>query len=414
MNYEIINLKISNELDIVLAYKRAKQLAEFTGMHLSTQTKFATAVSEICRNVLEHAEEGTIKYAIVEKDGDLFLEAVVTDQGRGIGNVEKVLNSLPLSANQKGTGIYNARKLVNHFDIKTSEGRGTKVIMQKNLPLKRPLINKKLVDKWVAHFENETAISPYEEIKKQNMELLNMMETLQNKNMEIEKQFEEIASLNNDLDQFAYTVSHDLKAPLKNIEALVSLLEESVRDKDYSELDSVCGMVNKQLIRMDMLIEEILSYSTLGKKQIDKQSVYIGGLVEEVVETITVPHGITITIQRDLPTLEIEAILLKQIFGNLIGNAIKYHDKKEGKVIIGGDMYNHGFYSFFVQDDGPGIPAIYQEKIFEIFELLPNSTLSSSGIGLSIVKKIIDEKGGKVWVESDGRGSKFIFTWPVE
>ena len=117
---DIVKIRLQNELDIVLAYKRAKQLSEYTGMNISSQTKFATAVSEICLNVLEHVGEGTITFGIIE-EGFLFLEALVVDHGRGIDDIDEILERKIVNINTKGCGIINSNKLVDQFFIERKQ-----------------------------------------------------------------------------------------------------------------------------------------------------------------------------------------------------------------------------------------------------------------------------------------------------
>lgn len=406
---EIVKIRIQNELDIVLAYKRAKQLSEYTGMNISTQTKFATAISEICRNVLEHVGEGHIKIGLVE-EGDMYLEALVSDRGRGISNLDEILTRQVDNINKKGCGIANSRKLVDQFKIESIPDNGTKVIMRKKIPVQHPAINISVIQGWKSYFEKEDHISPYEEIKKQNMQLMEVMETLQLKNLEAEEQLNEIKRLNSDLDKFAYTVSHDLKAPLKNIEAIITMVEESVDNKDPEGAKSSCGILKNQTLRMEKLINGILTYAKEGKQNIVKTQVDMHFLVCEVITTLNVPDKFTIEINPDLPILYTEEVLLNQIFSNLLSNAIKYHDKDRGSIRISYEKDETGLL-FFVEDDGPGISEADIKKIFKIFQPLVPAE-DSTGIGLSIVKNIVTEKGGRVWVESKGRGSKFLFSWP--
>jgi signal transduction histidine kinase len=405
---EIVKIRIQNELDIVLAYKRAKQLSEYTGMNISSQTKFATAVSEICRNVLEHVGEGNIKFGIVD-DEQLFLEAQVSDRGRGIDNIEEVLNRVITNQNVKGCGISNSKKLVDQFTIDSKPDNGTKVRMRKKIPRQHPPINNLIIQKWKDYFIQENVISPYEEIKQQNMHLIEVMDALKLKNLEAEEQINEIKRLNSDLDKFAYTVSHDLKAPLKNMEAITNMIEDSLKNSDIKDALESCDILKNQTSKMDRLITDILAYAKEGKQNIKKDQVNIYHLVCEVITTLKVPKNFQIKINESLPVLFTEEVLLNQVFSNLISNAIKYQDKPNGIVDIDFKKDDKGFI-FSVEDDGPGISEADAKKIFNIFQPLMK-TEDSTGIGLSIVKNIVTEKGGKVWLESLGRGSKFLFTW---
>jgi signal transduction histidine kinase len=431
----IVKIGLSNELDVVLAYKRAKQLSQLTGMHVPTQTKFATAVSEICRNVLEHVGEGSIRFGIVEKDNALHIEALVIDYGRGIANVEDIMNITIKPLVGKGWGIANARKLVDVFAIESGANKGTKVKLLKKIPPAHPPINKTIILGWIEYFTHEVVVSPYEEIKQQNMQILEVMEALRIKQIETEHQMDEIKSLhqnvsvllkereesnsllqkmNKELEAFAYTVSHDLKAPLRNIEGITKLIKKSILASSTQQANAHLDMLSEQVQRMNNLITGILSYAKSGRQQIEKTRVDVGKLLQEIIASIEVRAGIQVQVNTQMPVLETEEIYLRQIFTNLIDNAIKYHDLKEGKIEIQSEKKGN-FFEFAVKDDGPGIPEKYHEKIFQMYYAVNSSASSNStGLGLSIIKKITSEKGGKVWIESEGRGSTFIFTWPAE
>jgi anti-sigma regulatory factor (Ser/Thr protein kinase) len=171
MREAILTIRIQNEMDIVLAYRRAKQLSELTGLNISTQTKFATAISEICRNVMEHVGEGEIAFNLIEET-TLYLEAVVKDHGRGIDNLDQILKKQISNGSIKGCGIINSKKLVDLFDIESNALKGTKVTLRKKIPVPHPPINNLIIEGWKNYFLKEVAVSPYEEIKKQNMYLI--------------------------------------------------------------------------------------------------------------------------------------------------------------------------------------------------------------------------------------------------
>ncbi|MDO6596642.1 ATP-binding protein [Oceanihabitans sp. 2_MG-2023] len=215
---------------------------------------------------------------------------------------------------------------------------------------------------------------------------------------------------NEELNEYAHVVSHDLKAPLINIHTLVSWFMEDNKDaidlNAFKPLHQVLFNVEK----MDFLIKGILDYSTIDKIEAEDKLVNFNLIIKEVLQTLLIPEHIQIRIQEDLPSIFGNTWRFKQVFQNLIQNAIKYCDKQNGLVEIG-CIEKDTHYEFFVKDNGMGIKSDYFDKIFKVFTKL-ESTGSSSGIGLSIVKKIINYYNGSIWLESQkGIGSTFYFTF---
>lgn len=440
MEKEIIKIQIQNELDVVLAYKRAMQLSEKCGLALANQTKFATAISEICRNVLEHVGLGHIKFCLVETGGRRYLEGVVSDRGRGIAHLPELL-SQPQPRGSKGWGIYNSRKLVEVFKIQSSPNTGTRVQLGKIIGANHPTIPDSLIREWVTQFNHDREISPYAEIKNQNMQLIKILDQLRLKNIQTENQLEEIKRLNDrlqtsyqeinilleernvsnqellatnkELDQFAHVVSHDLKSPLYNIIALSGIIEECLVGENYSEAITTVSMLNKQAQQLDKLISDILLYSTTGRHNLTRKEVNLNLLIQNLLGSFNISPNVQVTVQPNLPTLISEEIYLQQVFSNLIGNALKYTDSENGLIQVSCKQENN-LLQFSVADNGPGIPLLDQERIFKIFETSSLHRNTSSGIGLSIVDKIIKFKGTAIWVESRGAGgATFKFTWPA-
>ncbi|SFG09634.1 sensor histidine kinase [Pontibacter chinhatensis] len=439
----ILKIEINNELDVVLAYKRAMQLSERLGMQQANQTKFATAVSEICRNVVEYVGSGSIQYSLAEVAGRRYLEALVSDRGRGIGNLDDILKRTDLvSYNNRGTGILNSRKLVDLFEIESDFERGTRVRLAKSLPQSSPAIGREMLKHWIQEFEHEAVISPYAEIKRQNMQLLEVLEQLRMRNLEAEQQLQEIRRLNTqlqqsnqeinklledrekqnlklqdinqNLDAFAHTVSHDLRAPLQNINGISTALEACLEAGQLEEAAYVFPMLRQQTQKMDRLITSILAYSLAGHGNLPKKALDLQVLLHQVVASLNVPATFRIEIQENLPVLYTQEIYLYQVFSNLISNAIKYHDQPEQALLQISYELKPDFLYFTVEDNGPGIPAERHRQLFNMYELghsFPRE--NSSGLGLSIVRKLVEEKGGSIWLDSSGRGSRFTFTWPT-
>lgn len=224
---------------------------------------------------------------------------------------------------------------------------------------------------------------------------------------------QELESANEELKNFAYVVSHDLKAPLRAIGSLADWLSTDYADKFDSEGKEHMGLLISRVRRMGNLIDGILQYSRVGRIKETRVSVDLNALVHEVIDLLSPPEHITITIEHSLPTVVMEKTRIQQVFQNLLSNAIKYMDKGQG--VIGIDcMAEQGNWKFSVSDNGPGIEERHFEKIFQLFQTLtPRDRVESTGVGLALVKKIVEMYGGKIWVESKvGEGSRFSFTLP--
>ncbi|HWQ66872.1 MAG TPA: PAS domain S-box protein [Methanospirillum sp.] len=219
---------------------------------------------------------------------------------------------------------------------------------------------------------------------------------------------------NQELQDFAYIISHDLKAPLRGITSLSEWLVTDYQDRLDESGVELLTLIQSRVSRMQLLIDGILSYSRAGRLLEEKEPVDCSVIIQEAIDNISPPRGITIQIDSPLPVVFAERTKILQIFQNLIGNAVKYMGRDEGHILIQG-MPGRGWWTMKIQDDGPGIDPKHHERIFQIFQSLsPSEDGQSSGIGLTIVKKIIETYGGTITLKSEpGVGSEFIFTLPI-
>lgn len=223
---------------------------------------------------------------------------------------------------------------------------------------------------------------------------------------------EELENVNDELKDFAYIISHDLKAPLRGISTLANWISEDCGDKLGEEGKEQMNLLLTRVERMHDLIEGVLSYSRVGRIKEDLVEINLNKLLPEVIDMIAPPESISVSLDNELPVITAEKTRILQLFQNLISNAVKYMDKPQGKIQIGCDDDGE-FWKLKVADNGSGIDKKHFEKIFKIFQTVSASdSYNSTGVGLSVVKKIVEMYGGNVWVESEvGSGSTFFFTF---
>lgn len=230
---------------------------------------------------------------------------------------------------------------------------------------------------------------------------------------EQERQRRELERSNADLEEFAYAISHDLKAPLRAIAHLAQWISEDAALTAKQETIDNLKLLQGRVDRLQMLMDGLLAYACVWRDADMVQSVDIAEVVHDVVHMLSPSPRFIITCEEPMPTLRTERAPLVTIFQNLIGNALKHHDRDEGRVTVSARLVD-GAYEFRVSDDGPGISPKFHERIFLIFQTLASRDhVESSGIGLALVKKRIESRGDRVWVESapPARGSTFVFTW---
>jgi PAS domain S-box-containing protein len=222
----------------------------------------------------------------------------------------------------------------------------------------------------------------------------------------------ELRSRNQELDQFAYVASHDLKAPLRAIASLSEWIEEDLAEQIPDENRYQMSLLRSRVKRMEGLINGLLYYSRIGRTHVPIETVDVRALIEEIIDSLAPPSTFTFNIGAELPIINTRRLPLRQVLANLLDNAFMHHPRLDGNVTL--SVTDGGrWYEFTIQDDGNGIDPSYHDKIFTIFQTLePRDTRESTGIGLAIVKKILETEGGSISVYSqEGQGSAFRFTW---
>jgi signal transduction histidine kinase len=228
-----------------------------------------------------------------------------------------------------------------------------------------------------------------------------------------EKLLDELTRINGELNTFTYSASHDLKSPLRGIDQLASWIAEDLGDDINDQTKDHLRLMRSRIDRMERLLGDLLAYSRVGRSVDDAVSVITHELVDDIYDLCVSNKNFTLHIAENMPVIETYKVPLELVFRNLISNAVKHHDKAAGNIWVSAEKKGD-FVEFLVRDDGPGVSADHQDRVFGMFQTLrPRDEIEGSGIGLALVKKSIETVGGKVVLESDGHnGCTFRFTWP--
>lgn len=316
----------------------------------------------------------------------IFSEEINDDVRCTLNNCKNIgiksFASLPLLAENKIIGVIG----LGYFD-------------------KQAFTNKRLIETFV----NEASAHLYNVL---------LLESLKKHELELEEKVAErtaqLEHSNNELREFAQVVSHDLKAPLRAISQLSYWLSQDYSDTIDAEGQQQLKLLIGRVKRLDNLIDGILKYSRAGKMREKEKTIDLQKLIEQTVTLLNPPATIKITIEDQLPTLVGDPTRMGQLFQNLIDNAIKYMDKPQGVIKIGCKKRAE-YWEFYVSDNGPGIEEKYFDRIFQIFQrLVARDSMEGTGVGLSLVKRIVQIYGGDIWIKSKlGEGTTFYFTLAV-
>lgn len=347
-----------------------------------------------------------------------------------MGKVLSFISSLKKEENIIGWEInLNIRnRIVGLFFAGTSYDRDYLIVASSDLSNSRKLFNdlmivnnqqinvmrKVIKENTDIQKEKAQSLQSFNDLTELNNEMANIQRELAKKNQELKDKNAELKDKNAELDQFAYIVSHDLKAPLRGITSIIDIIEEDHMEDLNEDIQEMFKMVKKRSRRMDDLINGILSYARAGKMDTEISTFNLGELITEILDSIAAPASFNFVIPKELPEMRCSYVQLGQVFANLLGNAVKYHDKGAGTITLSIKNTETGMIRFSVIDDGPGIPEKYHKKLFAMFETAnEESRTDSTGVGLAIVKKLVEQMGGEIGLFSEvGKGSEFWFTWP--
>lgn len=252
-----------------------------------------------------------------------------------------------------------------------------------------------------------------ERLRQSIADLVEAEGALERKAAELARANQELERSNAALDEFAYVASHDLRAPLRDIDNLAQWISEDVQEILPEKSARHFQLLQRRIRRMENLLEDLLQYSRAGRIFGETEEVDVRALVLDVAEFLALPSAFIVEVPADMPFVRTPKAPVEQIFRNLIGNAVKHHHQASGT--IGVSARERGdFVEFSVSDDGPGIPPELHERAFAMFQTLrPRDEVEGTGVGLALVKRLVEAHGGRVGIESAaGAGATFRFTWP--
>jgi signal transduction histidine kinase len=438
----IVTVSVQGDDDVVLARQRARDIAAAVGLDVHQQTRVATAVSELVRNVQQYAGEGKVTFGIGDADGDRFLVARVADQGPGIDDVDRVLDGDYRSPTGLGVGLVGARRLSDRFEIVTAPGKGTTVTIAKRLTANAD--TKKLVAAAAASIAQRKSPLATAELQHQNRELMSALSDLEQQRYELERvnvELEEtnrgVVALYAELDEraedlrrasesksrFLSTISHELRTPLTSVMNLSRLLLDRVDGELTLEQERQISLIRSSVASLTEMVNDLLD---LAKIEAGKTTIHLTRLA--AVDVLAALRGTfrpvlsSSTVALVFEDVDPELTMcsdegkLTQVVRNFISNAVKFTERGEIRVSAVARGSHGERVRFSVADTGIGIAPENRARVFEEFAQVDNPrqrNVKGTGLGLSLAVKIAQLLDGEVGLESElGVGSTFWIEVP--
>jgi signal transduction histidine kinase/DNA-binding response OmpR family regulator len=439
--FSILTLRLRHERHVVHARQRARDIAALLGFEHQEQIRVATAASELARNAFRYASDGAVEFLVRGASPQLFVISV-TDSGPGIPNLAEILDGKYVSRTGLGKGIIGTRRLMDRFEIKSSSA-GTVVQTGKALPVGAPAVDADSVRRINNELARSGVTDPFDEVERQNQELLKTLAELREKqeqlaelNRELEDTNRGVVALYAELDQnaddlrrvsdlktsFLSNLSHEFRTPLNSITSLCQLLIQRSDGELTGEQEKQVTYIERSAAELTELVNDLLDLAKVeaGKIEVKPRHFEIEdlfGALRGMLKPLLTGNSLELLFDADrgLPSLFTDEGKVSQILRNLISNALKF--TRQGYVRITAHLEEEGFVTFQVADTGIGISENDQARIFEEFVQVENelqAKVKGTGLGLPLSKRLAELLGGTISVASEvGEGSTFFVRLPI-
>jgi len=438
----ILTIEIRFEHDVVLARQRSRQIAALLGFGHQDQTRISTAVSEIARNAFQYVGSAKVSFGVDEvPEPAMFIS--VEDKGKGIPNLQEILDGRYSSKTGMGLGIVGARRLMDSFEIESARGKGTMVRLGKTLPPTQGTIRAQAVTKIAEELARRVPETPLEEIQQQNKELLRVLEELRGRTAELERLNHELEDTNRgvvalyaELDdkadslqrasdlktRFLSNMSHEFRTPLNAILSLSRLLITRADGPLSPEQEKQVGYIRKSAEDLSELVNDLLDLARVeaGKIVVRAREFEVADLfsaLRGMLRPLLVSTSVDLVFDEpeNIPALYTDESKVSQVLRNFISNALKFTER--GHVRVSVELPDPEHVRFSVSDTGIGIAPEDQERIFEEWVQVDSPLqrkVKGTGLGLPLSKKLAQMLGGTIQVKSEpGMGSTFSVEFPI-
>jgi len=442
MKASLLTISLHSERDVVQARQRAREIAALLGFDNQDQIRLATATSEMARNAFRYARNGKVSFS-AHTDKPQRFEIMVSDSGPGIADIEAILDGRYQSTTGMGLGIIGTRRMIDSFKINTKTS-GTVVRMSKTIPIHAPVLAPGAISVLINKITARLPDSPYEEVERQNQELLKTFQVLRSRqeelatlNQELEDTNRGVVALYAELDEradylrraselktsFLSNVSHEFRTPLNSIISLSRMLMERLDGDLTPEQAKQVNFISKAARSLSELVNDLLDLAKVeaGKVKIRVKTFQVSELFSALKgmlkPLLADNNSVDLVFEEvhDLPAFRTDEGKVSQILRNFISNAIKF--TPQGEVRVSAEFSADGTITFKVKDTGIGIAPEHKETIFQEFTQIDNPLQDrhrGTGLGLPLCRNLAILLGGKVWVESNpGQGSSFFARIPV-